>query len=101
MVKSVKLADIAAEFNVSIVTVSKALSGQKGVSEELRQKIKKAAEEMGYTPVHSTQKSRSKSYTIGVISLENYFTQFASFYWKMYQEVTKTAVKRIVLPCLR
>ena len=62
MVKSVKLADIAAEFNVSIVTVSKALSGQKGVSEELRQKIKKAAEEMGYTPVHSTQKSRSKSY---------------------------------------
>lgn len=94
MVKSVKLADIAAEFNVSIVTVSKALSGQKGVSEELRQKIKEAAEEMGYTPVHSTQKSRSKSYTIGVISLENYFTQFASFYWKMYQEVTKTAVKK-------
>ena len=40
MVKSVKLADIAAELNVSIVTVSKALSGQKGVSEELRQKIK-------------------------------------------------------------
>ena len=33
MVKSVKLADIAAELNVSIVTVSKALSGQKGVSE--------------------------------------------------------------------
>lgn len=94
MVKSVKLADIAAEFNVSIVTVSKALSGQKGVSEDLRRRIKEAADEMGYTPIHSAQKNKSKSYTIGVISLESYFTQFASFYWKMYQEVTKTAVKK-------
>ena len=49
MVKSVKLADIAAELNVSIVTVSKALSGQKGVSEELRKKIKELADEMGIT----------------------------------------------------
>lgn len=94
MVKSVKLADIAAELNVSIVTVSKALSGQKGVSEELRQKIKDLADEMGYIPVHSSQKNRSKSYTIGVISLENYFAKFASFYWKMYQEVATKAVKK-------
>ncbi len=94
MVKSVKLADIAAEMNVSIVTVSKALSGQKGVSEELRKKIKDLAVEMGYVPIHSTQKSRSKSYTIGIISLEHYFTKFASFYWKMYQEVMTKAVKK-------
>lgn len=33
--------------NVSVVTVSKALSGQKGVSEEVREKIKKL-EEQGY-----------------------------------------------------
>ena len=94
MVKSVKLADIAAELNVSIVTVSKALSGQKGVSEELRKKIVELADEMGYVPVHSAQKNRSKSYTIGVISLENYFAKFASFYWKMYQEVATKAVKK-------
>ena len=42
MVKAVKLADIAEKLNVSVVTVSKALSGQKGVSEELREKIKDA-----------------------------------------------------------
>ena len=72
MVKAVKLADIAAELNVSIVTVSKALSGQKGVSEELRKKIRDLADEMGYVPVHATQKNRSKSYTIGIISLEMY-----------------------------
>ena len=47
MAKSVKLADIAAILNVSTVTVSKALAGQKGVSEEMREKIKKLAEELG------------------------------------------------------
>lgn len=94
MVKSVKLADIAAELNVSIVTVSKALSGQKGVSEELRKRIKELADEMGYVPVRSAQRNKSNSYTIGIISLEGYFTKFASFYWKMYQEVATKAVEK-------
>ena len=40
MVKAVKLADIAEKVGVSVVTVSKALSGQKGVSEEMRTRIK-------------------------------------------------------------
>lgn len=93
MVKAVKLADIAAELNVSVVTVSKALSGQKGVSEELRKKIKELADELGYTPIHANQRARSKSYTIGIISMENYFKKLASFYWKMYQEVVNKAVK--------
>ncbi len=43
-----KLADIAERLSVSTVTVSKALSGQKGVSEEMREKIKSLAEELGY-----------------------------------------------------
>lgn len=43
MAKAVKLADIAAVVGVSTVTVSKALSDQKGVSEELREKIKQLA----------------------------------------------------------
>ncbi len=53
MVKSVKLADIAEKVGVSVVTVSKALSGQKGVSEEMRARIKELADEMGYTPIHA------------------------------------------------
>lgn len=94
MVKTVRLADIAEKVGVSVVTVSKALSGQKGVSEEMRTKIKAIAEEMGYTPVHAIQGEKSKSYTIGVITFERYFAQFASFYWKMYQELTTQAVKQ-------
>ena len=46
--KSVRLADIAERLEVSTVTVSNALAGQKGVSDELRDKIKKTAQEMGY-----------------------------------------------------
>ena len=46
MKKSVTLADIGKELGVSTVTVSKALSGQKGVSEPLREKIRKLADDM-------------------------------------------------------
>ena len=94
MVKQVKLADIAQKLGVSIVTVSKALSGQKGVSEELRAKIKTLADEMGYVPIHMQQGERSKTYTIGVITFETYFKQFESFYWKMYQELATRAVRQ-------
>lgn len=94
MVKAVKLADIAEKVGVSVVTVSKALSGQKGVSEEMRTKIKELADEMGYTPIHVAQTGRTRSYTIGVITFETYFARFASFYWKMYQEFATRAVKK-------
>jgi len=94
MVKAVKLADIAEKVGVSVVTVSKALSGQKGVSEEMRARIKELADEMGYTPIHAAQTGRSRSYTIGVVTFETYFTRFASFYWKMYQELATRAVKK-------
>lgn len=93
MVKSVKLADIAEKLGVSVVTVSKALTGQKGVSEELRAKIKALADELGYTPIHSTQSTHKRSYTIGVITFEMHFAKLSSFYWKMYQELATRASK--------
>ena len=41
MKKAVRLSDIAKRLDVSTVTVSNALAGQKGVSEELREKNQK------------------------------------------------------------
>ena len=58
MAKAVKLADIAKEFGVSTVTVSKALSGQKGVSEEMREKIVNLADELGYKQPSAAKKER-------------------------------------------
>ncbi len=95
MAKAVKLADIAAIVGVSTVTVSKALSDQKGVSEELRQKIKMLADEMGYRPpVASKKPAESRHYNIGVLIQEIYLDKYASFYWQLYQELTKRAVAR-------
>ena len=48
MAKAIKLADIAERVGVSTVTVSKELDGQKGVSEEGREKTRSIAEELGY-----------------------------------------------------
>ena len=53
--KAVRLSDIAEKLGVSTVTVSNALANQRGVSEELREKIKEMASEMGYhAPVSYT-----------------------------------------------
>ena len=47
MAKAVRMADIAERLGVSIVSVSKALAGKSGVSEEMRAKIEETAQEMG------------------------------------------------------
>lgn len=95
MPKAVKLADIAQKLSVSTVTVSKALSGQKGVSEELRGKIKQLADELGYVKTDGTDKTKEKkSYTIGVAVAERYLGQSQSFYWLLYQELSQSAVRK-------
>lgn len=95
MAKSVRLADIAKRLNVSTVTVSKALSDQKGVSEEMREKIKRLAQEMGYrSPSEARKAAAGRSYNVGVIVSDRYLDQYESFYWQMYQAVATRAVSR-------
>lgn len=95
MAKTVKLADIAEKVGVSTVTVSKALSGQKGVSEEMRGKIKQLADELGYrSPSENKRQTTEKQYNIGVIIQEVYLDKYDSFYLTMYQELNKRAVAR-------
>ena len=92
MKKSVRLADIAQSLNVSTVTVSNALAGQKGVSEELRDKIITAAAQMGYqTRQGPVIADKTKALNIGVIISEKYLGDYPSFYWKVYQELCMAA----------
>lgn len=92
----VRLADIAEKTGVSTVTVHNALAGNKGVSEELREKILAVADEMGYqTPsTKKTEKSEEAFRTIGVLIAENYLAQYETFYWKMYQELAIVATEK-------
>lgn len=93
--KTVTQADIAREVNTSIVTVSNALSGKKGVNHELRQKILDVAEEMGYKKRKTKrEKKEAESYNLGVIISERYLKIMPSFYMKVYQEIVIAATKK-------
>lgn len=92
MAKSVKMADIAQRLGVSTVTVSKALGGQKGVSEELRGKIKALADELGYRPPASQGQERP-SLNIGVLVSQVYIEKYVTFYWEFYQKILTAAAQ--------
>lgn len=91
MAKGVRMSDIAQRLGVSTVTVSKALADQKGVSEEMREKIKALAEEMGYKAPASIRQDTQRSYNIGVIMGEIYAERYATFYWEFYQKIITCA----------
>ncbi|MCR5584437.1 MAG: LacI family DNA-binding transcriptional regulator [Lachnospiraceae bacterium] len=92
MAKKVKMSDIAGKLGVSVVTVSKALSGQKGVSEEVKNKIIRLAEELGYEKPGESR-GVSKSYNIGVVVPGGYITKYETFYWELYQAINTAAAK--------
>ncbi len=96
MAKAVKLSDIAARTGVSIVTVSKALSGQKGVSEAMRAKIQQVADEMGYKQPSTYRRekeeaARARGYNLGVLIADHYLGKYESFYSHMYQQFSAEA----------
>ena len=95
MKKSVRLADIGARLGVSTVTVSKALSGQKGVSDTLRKQIEELADSMGYVPPSKEpREAKNRSYTLGVLVGERYIDKYDSFYLQMYKQITGRAIAR-------
>ena len=102
MAKAVKLADIAEQLGVSTVTVSKALSGQKGVSEAMREKIKQLADELGYKQPSAVKKEKSvKSYNIGVLVSEKYLGEYASFTGECTRVLQQGPFRKNVSRCLR
>ena len=74
--KSTSIKDIAKACNVSVATVSRALSKRGYVSEEKRIEIRNMAKKLGYIYNYNAQiLQRGKSNTIGIIiaDIENYF----------------------------
>lgn len=64
----VSMKDIAARCNVSVATVSKALNGLQDIGAETRERVIKAAEEMGYFKNAAARALRTKrTYNIGVL----------------------------------
>ena len=91
--KEVTLERVAAEVGVSIVTVSNALNGKKGVSEDMRRKVREAAERLGYR-YRTAAKTGSRSYKIGVAVAERHVKEFPSFYMEIYQSAAQELTLR-------
>ena len=86
MSKQVTLNDIAKACGTSTVTVSKALADKKGMSDELRQRIKQTAKEMGYVPPRSDPADRNNR-MVGVLIPEKFMQPNGSFYWALYNDL--------------
>ena len=89
MAKDVTLADIAAKIGESTDAVSKALTGKPGVSDELRVRIKQAAERMGYISSTTGRSAVTETGNIGVIIPEIYYGYTFSFYGQLYEKVVR------------
>jgi LacI family transcriptional regulator len=89
--------DIAKLVGVSVATVSNALNGKRNVGPSIRQKILKAARELGYRPNRAAQTMRTgHTKAIGLVlpDLTN------PFFPELAQSVESTARKAGLLVCL-
>lgn len=103
MGKSVRMADIAERLNISVESVSKALAGKRGVSEEMRAKVVALAKEMGYE-LSKTSREPAGASSIGVLVEDHYFSE-SPFYANLYRglvlsgtEAGCTCTMEIILP---
>jgi len=91
MAAMIRMADIAERLDISTVSVSKALNGEKGVSEETRLLVRKTAAEMGYQGPLRQRKHTGRRYTIGILIPSRYLDETETFYLHLYQDVAKQA----------
>lgn len=87
LAKNVTMRDIAAKLGISVVSVSKTFTGQSGVSDELRNRILKTAETMGYKYGSEAKKKKTLSGNIGIIVAERYMSE-NSFYFKFMRGIS-------------
>ena len=75
----VTMKDIADELDITVMSVSKALSGKEGVSEDLRIKILAKAEELGYRKTQNSSNDDGSSHNIGILIAERSMNANASY----------------------
>ena len=88
MEKKIRMADIANALDISVVSVSKALSGQSGVSRETREKILELAREWGYVPLRTkkTEVHGVVTGNVGILVADRFFSD-SKFYSNLYRHV--------------
>ena len=93
--KDVNMKMIAKALGVSVVTVSNALNGRKGVSAEKKEEILQKARELGYKMVERSDSALKKrpAHLIGCIVAGRFVTEYPSFYMEIYKNIAREAGK--------
>lgn len=93
--KNVTMSDIARQLGCSTVTVSKALGDKDGVSDQLRQKIKQKANDMGYRFSYvSKNVGETLTHNIGVVVAKRFINDASAFYWVVYRSIVELLQKQ-------
>jgi len=85
----VTMRDLGKRLGVSAVTISKALSGKSGVSEEMRQRIIRVAEEVGYVNPNTRTGDKPRGLDVGILIPEHFFSN-DTFYAMFYKQLLQT-----------
>jgi LacI family transcriptional regulator len=85
--------DIADRLNISKNSVSQALSGKPGVSEETRQRVIQMAKELGYTYSNNKFLNKDKPKNIALIASNHTFS-LKSFFGEIYLNVEREINRR-------
>ena len=85
--------DIANKLGVSVVTVSNALAGRDGVSEQMRAKICETADKMGYKPSNTKSEKKRLSLpkigkNVGILTSERFVGARGTFYWELTASIS-------------
>lgn len=86
---NVTMRDLGKRLGVSAVTISKALAGKSGVSEEMRQKIIRLADELGYVNPNAQANHKAAGLDVGILIPANFFSN-DSFYAMLYKELVQS-----------
>ena len=93
--KNITMGDIAKAMNVSTVTVSKALGNREGVSESLRERIKRKAEEMGYR-IRKGERvfPEGLMHNVAIVAAKSFLGDPASLCWELYKNIVELLRKQ-------
>lgn len=88
------LKDIAKRCGVSVATVSKALNGHSDISEETRERIRQAADEMNYFPNSAARALKTdRTYNLGVLFVDERQSGLAHEYFSAVLDSFKVAAE--------
>jgi len=62
------IVDVARQAEVSTAAVSKVLRGAYGVSDDMRDRVGRAVEQLGYRPMAGARAMRGRTYTVGIVT---------------------------------